>query len=258
MGVHDKNSEGCENGWRNTSFTFVCLFFFFLFQQITILLFRRSFSMLLARTLLCFFFFFVYHTFFLTRRVTLMVFLFFFSPIFCCPSLPPKKKKKGDIRQVATKLSKLVESVLRHIYLETRRELELQVTHLTKEERKKKKQKDLFGCCFRASAVGTSSRRLHLKLVSPLHSLQQASSLLSPRLWLSLFLQLLGRVTRHFAGVLPLYQRTHKHTHIDEKSCHVVLASNYFLCSHAGPLPCCLCGVVDGSVREVRQCENNT
>lgn len=148
MGVHDKNSEGCENGWRNTSFTFVCFFFFFLFQQITILLFRRSFSMLLARTLLCFFFFFVYHTFFLTRRVTLMVFLFFFSPIFCCPSLPPKKKKKGDIRQVATKLSKLVESVLRHIYLETRRELELQVTHLTKEERKKKKTEGPFWVLF--------------------------------------------------------------------------------------------------------------
>lgn len=133
MGVYDKNSEGCENGWRNKSFIFVCLFF--PFQQITILLFRRSFSMLLARMLLCFFFC-VSH-FFLTRRVTLMV--FFFSPFFAVSiSL---KKKKGDIRQVATKLSKLVESVLRHIFLETRRELELQVTHLTKEEQKEKTER---------------------------------------------------------------------------------------------------------------------
>lgn len=132
MGVYDKNSEGCENGWRNKSFIFVCLFF--PFQQITILLFRRSFSMLLARMLLCFFFC-VSH-FFLTRRVTLMVFFF---PHFLL-SLSPSKKK-GDIRQVATKLSKLVESVLRHIFLETRRELELQVTHLTKEEQKEKTER---------------------------------------------------------------------------------------------------------------------
>lgn len=86
-----------------------------------------------------------------------MVFLFFFFPHFLLSLSPSKKKKKGDIRQVATKLSKLVESVLRHIYLETRRELELQVTHLTKEERGKKK-----------------NRRTFLGAVSGLRQLEQA------------------------------------------------------------------------------------
>ena len=123
-------------------------FFFFLFQQITILLFRRSFSMLLARTLLCFFFFFCVSHFFFDATSNTDGVSFFFFPHFLLSLSPSKKKKKGDIRQVATKLSKLVESVLRHIYLETRRELELQVTHLTKEERKKKKTEGPFWVLF--------------------------------------------------------------------------------------------------------------